>query len=140
MTSKNFFKLNTVAWIKVVISLALLFSSLALAASNDIYTFNTEEDSRRFNNLTQELRCLVCQNQSLADSDATLAKDLRHKIYIMINENKSDQEIKQFLVTRYGAFILFSPPFSWKTSILWLFPAILLSAIFGGLLIRKRRP
>jgi len=114
-------------------------ASVALAGSADIYSFSSEQASQRFVNLTKELRCLVCQNQSLADSDATLARDLRQKVYLMIQENKSDAEIREFLVSRYGQFILFSPPLMTSTLLLWGFPGLVLAGIIGGLLYFRRR-
>lgn len=108
----------------------MLFS-FSWATTNDLYSFATEKDHQRFEKLTQTLRCLVCQNQSLSDSDAPLAKDLRDKIYLLIQEKQSDQAIKQFLVSRYGEFILFSPSFNPRTWLLWSFPGLLLLSIFG---------
>lgn len=110
----------------------LLISHSTLAGSVDIYHFTSDEASQRFQHLTRELRCLVCQNQSLADSDAGLAKDLRDKIYGLIQEGKTDEEIRSFLVSRYGRFILFSPPLSASTWFLWSFPALLLVGMGGA--------
>jgi cytochrome c-type biogenesis protein CcmH len=124
---------------KRLILLMLLFPNLLLATPIDIYPFNSPDKSQRFEALTHELRCLVCQNQSLAESDAGLAQDLRHKIYIMVNEGKSDKEIKDYMANRYGPFILFSPPFNWKTGLLWLFPMFLIILIFSRLLLKKRK-
>ena len=120
-----------------IFSLWLIFPSAF--AGQDIYAFSSEQESVRFANLTRELRCLVCQNQSLADSDATLAQDLRAKIYSMISEKKSDAEIREFLVSRYGKFILFSPPVMPSTLLLWAFPAMLLTMIFGVCWFYRRR-
>ncbi|HSW71421.1 MAG TPA: cytochrome c-type biogenesis protein [Gammaproteobacteria bacterium] len=127
----NFFK---------IISILCLFCSPTIWAANDIYSFSSEKDKQQFINLTKELRCLVCLNQSLADSDADLAKDLRKKIYLMIQEKKSAEEIRQFLVRRYGQFILFSPPLSPATLLLWGFPAFLSLLIFASLywLVRRK--
>ena len=119
--------------------LAFFCFSQQTFSSNDIYPFSSEQENQRFLNLTQNLRCLVCQNQSLADSDADLAKDLRNKIYLLIQEKKSDEEIRQFLVSRYGQFILFSPPFLPSTLFLWLFPLILGVAMLGGLFLYNKR-
>ena len=113
----------------LVFLVIFLFSLRVLAAGADIYHFKSEQDNQRFQQLTRELRCLVCQSQSLADSDAALAKDLRHKIYSFIQEGKSDEDIRTFLVSRYGQFILFSPPFKLSTLLLWGFPLLLLAGI-----------
>ncbi len=93
------------------------------------------EVDRRLQSLSTELRCLVCQNQSLADSDADFAVDLRHQIRAMIETGKSDEEIRVFLVSRFGDFILYDPPVTLLTLMLWLGPFLFL-AIGLWLLIR----
>ena len=85
----------------------------------------------RFQALSKELRCLVCQNQSLFDSPAELATDFRREIRAMMRDGKSDEEIKAFLVARYGDFVLFRPPLKAKTYVLWAAPFVLLG---GGAL------
>ncbi|MCS7100658.1 MAG: cytochrome c-type biogenesis protein CcmH [Burkholderiaceae bacterium] len=91
--------------------------------------------------LAAQLRCLVCQNQSIADSNADLAKDLRNKLREQIAAGKSDEEIIAFMTARYGDFVLYRPPFKTTTALLWLGPALLLAA--GALvvvrLLRARR-
>ncbi|MCW5582327.1 MAG: cytochrome c-type biogenesis protein CcmH [Gammaproteobacteria bacterium] len=91
-------------------------------------------DSARFQALTKEIRCVVCQNQNIADSNAPLANDLRKKIYQMILDNKSNEEIKNFLVKRYGEYILLQPRFNKITIVLWMFPLVGLILIFFILL------
>ncbi len=95
----------------------------------------------RFQHLIKEIRCLVCQNQSLADSHAELAQDLRQEIYEMMKAGKSDREIIAFLVNRYGDFVLYRPPVKPTTYLLWYGPAILAVAGLGLLfiLIWRRR-
>ncbi|MCW8901131.1 MAG: cytochrome c-type biogenesis protein CcmH, partial [Gammaproteobacteria bacterium] len=85
--------------------------------------------------LIDELRCLVCQNQNLADSNASLAVDLRKQVYKMINEGQSDKEILDFMVTRYGDFVLYRPPFKTSTILLWIGPFIILAI---GLIVLMR--
>lgn len=92
----------------------------------------------RMMSLASVLRCLVCQNQTIADSHADLAVDLRRQITEMMAAGKSDEEIKSYLVERYGDFVLYDPPFKATTVLLWLGP-ILLIVVGGGLLIRARR-
>ena len=87
--------------------------------------------NERFQKLTNELRCLVCQNQSVAESNADLAKDLRREIKLQIQDGKSDSEIKKYLFDRYGEFILYEPAFSQKTFFLWFAPIILLMLFYG---------
>lgn len=94
------------------------------------YEFESEEQEALFNKLSDELRCLVCQNQSIADSNADLAKDLREEMYSMLKEGKSEQEIVDFMVARYGDFVLYNPPMKPETWILWFGPAFALLAGF----------
>jgi len=96
--------------------------------------FESQLQEDRFNQLTQELRCLVCQNQNLADSDAQLAHDLRAELHEMLIAGNSDDEIKQFMVERYGDFVLYRPPVQQNTYLLWLAPMVLL--IIGALILR----
>jgi cytochrome c-type biogenesis protein CcmH len=81
---------------------------------------------KRLQKLSEELRCLVCQNQTIADSNAELAQDLRREVRAMIKDGKSDQQIIDFMVTRYGDFVLYRPPFKGITLLLWGGPATLL--------------
>ncbi len=109
-------------------------------ADNYSYPFTSSQDAARFNNLTQEVRCVVCQNQNIADSNAPLAQDLREKIYRMVNEQQSDEAIKDYLVKRYGEFILLKPRLNYHTFLLWGFPflALLFILVFIWFFIRKK--
>lgn len=113
---------------KIKLAITTLLSYLFLSTAFAVDTHNT--DAERFTNLTQEVRCIVCQNQNLAESTAPLANDLRDKIYKMILEKKSDEEIKDYLVKRYGEFILLRPRFNKLTYFLWLFPFLGMAFIF----------
>jgi len=104
---------------------SFLIATIAVAAT-DTYQFSNQEDQYRFAKLTQEFRCLVCQNQNLEDSNAPLAKDLRQQIATMINDGAGDQEIGNFLVKRYGEFVFYKPQVSPKTYFLWFGPLIIL--------------
>lgn len=84
------------------------------------------EQQKVYENLTSELRCLVCQNQTIADSNAELAADLRRQVYEMLEQGKSKQDIIQFMTDRYGDFVLYNPPFKAKTGVLWLGPVVFL--------------
>ncbi len=110
-------------------TLLLFISHFSFASSQDTYAFASKTDSDRFAAFIQEVRCVVCQNQTIADSNAPLANDLREKIYRMMLGKKSNEEIKSFLVTRYGEFILLKPRFSKLTVFLWLFPFLSLTFI-----------
>ncbi|VAX07003.1 Cytochrome c heme lyase subunit CcmL [hydrothermal vent metagenome] len=113
----------------------LLFAGLASASALSTYTFDSNEEEQAFRDLSAELRCLVCQNQSLADSDAGLADDLRREVYNLWRDGKSEDEIKAFLVARYGNFVLYDPPFNPSTYILWFGPFILF--IVGGIVLSR---
>jgi cytochrome c-type biogenesis protein CcmH len=93
----------------------------------------------RARTLSQELRCLVCQNQSIDDSDALLARDLRLLLRERLKSGDSDQQVLDFLVARYGEFVLLRPPLSWHTVLLWLTPGLLLAAGAIALLAAGRR-
>lgn len=93
----------------------------------------------RLKHLAVELRCLVCQNQTLADSNAPLAEDLRREVREMITKNLTDQEIIDFLVSRYGDFVLYRPPWKAATVLLWLGPFLLLGAGASALVVALRR-
>jgi len=97
--------------------------------------FASQQQQERFNKLTEELRCLVCQNQNLADSDAPLAHDLRREVHEMVLAGRTNEQIKQFLVTRYGDFVLYRPPVQKNTYLLWLAPLGLL--LVGALVLRS---
>lgn len=93
---------------------------------------------KRVTALAEELRCLVCQNQTLAESNAPLAEDLRNQLREKMREGKSDREVVDFLVERYGDFVLYRPPLKATTVLLWFGPLLLLAAGFAVLLRRVR--
>lgn len=127
--------------IKKLLLLILFSVTLTVATAKDVYPFNSPAKRAQFEDLISQLRCLVCQNENLAASDAKLAEDLRGEIYTMVQQGKSEQEIKSYLVTRYGEFILFKPVISPRTYILWFAPVAFLLGGFTvlGLTIRKYR-
>ena len=126
------FKYNTCqSFCRTVVALILAaFIHSAYALPENPYPFTAASDTKRFEILTKEIRCVVCQNQNIADSNAPLAKDLRAKIYYMMNDKKSDEEIKDYLVKRYGEFILLRPRLNQTTAILWTFPFAIMIIIF----------
>ena len=97
---------------------------ISIYAKNSLPSQNDKNFEKRFIELSSELRCLVCQNQSLLDSDSELANDLKEIIYEKINEGQSNNQIKNFLVQRYGEFILFKPLFNMANLLLWVTPLI----------------
>jgi cytochrome c-type biogenesis protein CcmH len=125
---------------KILASTLLTILLCFSARAAEPLVFESEAQEQRFNQLILELRCLVCQNQSLADSDAPLAHDLRAELYDLLQQGKNDDEIKQFLVQRYGDFVLYRPPLKGSTLLLWIAPGLLLvfGAGFLAVTIRKR--
>ncbi|WP_376690704.1 cytochrome c-type biogenesis protein [Wenzhouxiangella sp. EGI_FJ10409] len=114
---------------------------LALGSAIEPYEFESELQQKRFRALAEELRCTVCQNQSLADSDAPLAGDLRDEVFRMLQDNRSDQEIRSFMVERYGDYVLYRPPLAGHTLLLWGGPIalLLIGLVSAAFVIRKRR-
>ena len=104
----------------------LLMLSMPAFAAIDVYQFDNEQQEQRFRILSEELRCPKCQNQSIADSDAGIAQDMRTRVHTMILEGKSDEDIVDYFVSRYGDFVSYRPPVNAGTSILWLGPILLL--------------
>ena len=92
----------------------------------DTHQLPDPKQQEAYETLTKELRCLVCQNQTIADSNAELAGDLRRQVYEMLQQGKSREEIVQFMTDRYGDFVLYKPPFKGKTSLLWIAPVVFL--------------
>ena len=123
------------SWLLVII---LLIPSLAAAEEARPLADNPQVEAR-LKTLAVELRCLVCQNQTLADSHAPLAEDLRREVREMIAKDMSDREIIDFLVQRYGDFVLYRPPWKASTTLLWLGPFLLLIAGATGLVFALRR-
>lgn len=117
-------------------SLSILFVALCMSMvvyAAPMYPFKSAKKQQQFAYLTQQLRCLVCQNESISSSTAPLAAQLRQVVYQMVQQGKTNHEIKQYMVKRYGDFVLFKPPFTTRTYLLWLAPAGLL--ILGLLLL-----
>lgn len=116
-----------------------LLLSLGAPAAIDTHEFDSEAERQRFRTLTEELRCPKCQNQNIADSNAPIANDLRAEIYRMLDEGRSNDEIVEHLVLRYGDFVRYQPPLNAATLLLWFGPAALLLGGLGALLLIVRR-
>lgn len=110
---------------RALLTLLLWAAMRSWAADPAVFSFSDPEAEARFQRLTQELRCLVCQNQSLADSHAELAGDLRREIHQMMGAGRSDEAIIAFMVERYGDFVRYRPPLGLRTFLLWFGPALL---------------
>jgi len=110
--------------LKIIISFIMLLSVYTAHAKVETRTFANPQMEADYQTLILELRCLVCQNQSLSDSNAELAQDMRAKVFKMLNEGKSKNEIADFMVARYGDFVLYRPPVKSSTFLLWFGPLI----------------
>ena len=121
-----------VAFLRVFVVIFLLQPFSTHAITNTIYPFDSPKQEAQFSHLLRDLRCLVCQNQDLADSNAALAKDLRNEVYGLVRNGQSDEEIIHYLTYRYGDFILFKPPVKAVTALLWFGPFIFM--LFGLLI------
>uniref|UniRef100_UPI003F7E5ECC cytochrome c-type biogenesis protein n=1 Tax=Xanthomonas sp. 0924 TaxID=2835534 RepID=UPI003F7E5ECC len=110
------------------------------AQAVDPLPFKNRSDEARYQRLTAQLRCLVCQNENLADSNAELARDLRHQVFAQLQAGRSDAQIKQYMVDRYSDFVLYDPPVKRGTWLLWFGPLLLLGAGAGVVIhtVRKR--
>ena len=126
-------------WLAAV-ALGLTLTGAAHAAI-DTYEFADDTERARFRELTQELRCPKCQNQDIADSNAPIATDLRREIYRMLGEGKSNQQIIDFMVDRYGDFVRYKPALTGKTAVLWFGPLALLvgGLVLIGVIVGRRR-
>ncbi len=105
----------------------LLVVAGSARAGIEVRNFPDKATEQRYEKLTHELRCLVCQNETIAASNADLAKDLRQEIYEQIQAGQSDKQIIDFMVARYGDFVLYKPPFKPETILLWLGPFLMLA-------------
>ncbi len=119
----------------------LMFAGAAHAQAIEPMPFANHAQELRFQHLTRQLRCPMCQNETLADSNAPIARDLRNQIFKLMREGKSDEEIKQYLVARYSDYILYDPPLKPGTLLLWFGPPLILLGGAGVVLvaIRKRK-
>ena len=101
--------------------------------SEDIYPFASQSEKKQFSRITQETRCMTCQNQSIADSNSPFAADLRAAVYMQVKEHKSDAEIQAHMKQRFGDYVLLQPPIEKQTWVLWSAPLILSLLGFGAL-------
>ena len=129
---------------RILLLFVALFASMpamAIVEQADVMPadFDNPEQKARFRALTEELRCTVCQNQNIADSNASLARDVRRQVLNLIKEGKSDEEVVDYLVARYGDFVRYRPPFDARTAVLWLGPFVFLLVGLWTLLAFIRR-
>ena len=116
--------------------LACSFNVSFAQSEFDRYPFASSQQEQRFNAITKEMRCTVCQNQTVYDSMAPLALDLREQIYLMVESGKTDTEIIEFMTYRYGDYIFYRPPVKLNTLVLWFGPGIML--LIGMTFIARR--
>lgn len=123
---------------KLTLTLCLLLSifSPAVFSAIDTFEFQTVEQEQVFHDLTKILRCPKCQNQNISDSNAELAKDLRNKTYELVKAGKTEDEVVDYMVARYGNFVRYDPPITPATIFLWLGP--LLFILFGFVVLYKQ--
>lgn len=124
---------------KLKVFILLLCCSMVAISAQDMYEFSSNAQRNRFYALIANFRCLVCQNETLADSNAPLAQDLRDNILQQINEGATDEQITDYLVGRYGDFVLYNPAFNVRTYLLWLLPIIMLLSGFGFMIYYVKR-
>lgn len=126
---------------KTWLAALMLLTGSALASNIEVYKFDDPQQEAIYKQLTEELRCLVCQNQNIADSNAELAQDMRHKTYKLIKQGMSKSEIADYMAERYGDFVLYKPPFKASTALLWVGPFVIFFVAIWLMLrtIRARR-
>lgn len=118
---------------QIWLAIAIAFLSCHAAAAIDTWQFKNEAQEQQFRALTEQLRCPKCQNNSIADSGSMIAHDMRQKVYELMQQGQSRQQIIDYMVARYGNFVTYEPPLTPSTLILWLLPALFI--IGGGVVI-----
>ena len=126
-------------FLRLLLVALLAFTGFVHAQAIEPMPFANHAQELRFQHLTRQLRCPMCQNETLADSNAPIARDLRNQIFQMMQQGKSDDEIKQYLVARYSNFVLYDPPLTSGTWLLWFGPALVLLGGAGVVLMAIRR-
>ncbi len=116
-----------------------LFAGALGAQAIEPLPFKSHAEELRFQQLTAELRCPMCQNETLADSNAPIAHDLRHQVFALMQQGKSDDEIKQYLVDRYSNYVLYDPPVNAATWLLWFGPLLILLIGTGVVVVTIRK-
>lgn len=118
---------------RILFYLLLFIAGVVRAEMVDTYRFKSVEDRTRAVALAKSLRCPQCQNQNLVESNSPIAYDLRLEVYKMIDEGKTDEQIVDVMTSRFGNFVLYKPPFQWKTALLWGLPILLLLSALDAL-------
>jgi cytochrome c-type biogenesis protein CcmH len=128
--------------LNAVLAVGAALWALALHAAVDPYDFSSDAERQRYQQFIDDMRCPKCQNQNLAGSDAPIAADLRRELRRLLREGRTDGEIVDHMVARYGEYILYDPPLNTKTVFLWLAPAVFLAIGMVTLIVivRRHRP
>jgi cytochrome c-type biogenesis protein CcmH len=126
-------------FLQMLFAALLTFAGVAHAQAIEPMPFKDHAQELRFQHLTHQLRCPMCQNETLADSNAPIARDLRNQIFQMMQQGRSDEEIKQYLVARYSRFVLYDPPLTPGTWLLWFGPLLILLGGAGVVLVAIRK-
>ena len=127
------------AFLHALLVALLVFAGVTHAQAIEPMPFADHAQELRFQHLTQQLRCPMCQNETLADSNAPIARDLRNQIFQLMQQGKSDDEIKQYLVDRYSDYVLYDPPLKPGTCLLWFGPLLILCGGAGVVLVAIRK-
>lgn len=124
---------------KKLFSIFILTSTLALAAPIEFNQFDSPQQEADYQSLIQTLRCPQCQNNNIADSNATIATDMRAKTLELLKQGKSKNEVVDYMVERYGNFVTYDPPMTPATIFLWVLPVLLILSGIGLIFMRKRK-
>ncbi|MCA6953455.1 cytochrome c-type biogenesis protein [Pectobacterium polaris] len=123
---------------RVLSFLGALLLSFSVLASSEVLRFDNDTQEQQFRELTMQLRCPKCQNNSIADSNSMIASDMRQKVYELMQQGKTKEQVIDYMVDRYGYFVTYEPPITPFTLLLWLLPALFL-ALGAGMIIRRAR-
>ncbi|ACT13448.1 MULTISPECIES: cytochrome c-type biogenesis protein [Pectobacterium] len=121
---------------RVLSFLGALLLSFSVLASSEVLRFDNDAQEQQFRELTMQLRCPKCQNNSIADSNSMIASDMRQKVYELMQQGQTKEQVVDYMVDRYGYFVTYEPPITPFTILLWLLPALFLAA--GGWMIIRR--
>ncbi|MBN3146501.1 cytochrome c-type biogenesis protein [Pectobacterium brasiliense] len=121
---------------RVLSFLGALLLSFSVLASSEVLRFDNDTQEQQFRELTMQLRCPKCQNNSIADSNSMIASDMRQKVYELMQQGQTKEQVVDYMVDRYGYFVTYEPPITPFTILLWLLPALFLAA--GAWMITQR--
>jgi cytochrome c-type biogenesis protein CcmH len=126
-------------YVQQALVLVLCFLSIHAFAVIETYDFSSDANQRRYVTFVEELRCPKCQNQNLSGSNSPIAADLRRELHRMIEAGEGDEQITQFMVQRYGNFVLYRPPLDKNTLVLWIMPGMMILLAFVVIIVYRRR-